>query len=884
MTKQEKDALTPLMQQYHNIKTEYSDSILFFRLGDFYEMFGDDALKASPVLEVVLTKRQTVPMCGVPFHSASGYISKLIKKGFKVAICEQTEDPSKAKGIVKREVIRLITPGTLVEDNLLDNRKNNYLMAIYAHKNPKTAEQSFGIAYIDISTGEFYITELTGADAVQTTKNEISRINASEYILPAGLKDSTLIKNLALGTDAINFSDDWNFDPGNSQEVLKKTFNVTALKSFGIDSYTRALCASSAIIKYIQSTQKHNMPPLRPPKYYAPNDFMLLDDTAIQNLELVENLSTKKRENSLLEIIDHTKSAMGSRLIRRYLLHPLTNTQEIISRQDAVAFFINEGVMRRTLSELLKSACDLERIVSRLSSGMTSPRELVSLKDTLNLVQELKDILKHPQTVIDTSPCIINSIINDLLDLSVISQQITHCIADNPPADISKGGFIREGYHSELDDLRKIARRGKEYLAELEQKEKNRTGITSLKIGYTGVFGYYLEVTKSYMHLVPQDYIRKQTLVNAERFITQELKEYEEKVLTAEEKSVKIEQTLFGELKNRILEHANSIHLIASAIARLDVFISFAKISQENNYCRPAINNGYIIDIKEGRHPVLEKMHFMKAFVPNDTLLDGNDNQIIIFTGPNMAGKSTYLRQVALITLLAQTGSYVPASSAEIGILDRIFTRMGASDNLSAGESTFMVEMRETANILHNATPRSLLILDEVGRGTSTFDGISIAWSVIEYLSGLRHTDKNISDQQGPKVLFATHYFELTELAGQMPGVKNYNVSVREWQDEVVFIHKVVEGPSDKAYGIHVAKLAGLPKKLIERARGILSELEGKSQLKTLDNKEDNSYNQLNLFAGKHPLQEDLENTDTDNLTPIEALKLISQWKKRYEK
>jgi len=864
----QKDTLTPLMQQYHDIKKSYQDAILFFRLGDFYEMFGDDAIKASPVLEVVLTKRQTVPMCGVPHHSASSYISKLIKKGFKVAICEQVEDPAAAKGIVKRSVVRLITAGTLIEENLLDTKSNNYLASVYLYTNTKTKTIQAGISYIDISTGEFSLTEITGDDAIAELKIELSRINPSEYVLPSSQKNSTLARELSVGS-SVNYLDDWHFETGQAREYLLKTFDTGSLKAFGIEEKTLAVSAAGAVLKYLEETQKSAMPPLRPPKYYSTNEFMALDNTAIANLELVENLSTRKRDGSLLEILDSTSTSMGSRLMRRHILQPLTDREKIIRRQGAVTFFIEEGTMRRQLQELLKNSADLERILSRLSSGMASPREIIALKDTLNLVPGIKTALSHPQTIIGTKLETINDIISGLEDLSAGCDLIARCISDNPPADLSKGGVIRKGYDNNLDELRQIATNAKEYLARLEQKEKERTGISSMKIGYTGVFGYYLEVTKANLAQVPADYIRKQTLVNAERYVTQELKEYEEKVLTAEEKSIRIEQEIFANLRKTILAEAVKLHSTAEAIARLDVFMSLAKTAQENSYCLPEITDGYGIDIKDGRHPVLEKKLSGKSFVPNDTLLDGDENQVIIFTGPNMAGKSTYLRQVALITVMAQMGSYVPALIASMGITDKIFTRMGASDNLSGGESTFMVEMRETASILHNAGPRSLLILDEVGRGTSTSDGISIAWAVIEHLSSVR------INGAGPKVLFATHYFELTELGGKIPGVKNYNVCVKEWQDEIVFIHKVVPGPSDKSYGIHVAKLAGLPKNVIARAKKILFELETTPT---------NLYNQPSLFAPEHPLASELAETDVNKITPLEAIKILSDWKKRYEK
>ncbi len=857
------------MNQYYKIKQNYPDAILFFRLGDFYEMFGDDALKASPILEIVLTKRQNVPMCGVPYHSVSGYLSKLIKKGYKVAICEQLEDSSQAKGIVKREVIRLITAGTLLEENLLDIKKNNYLLSIIQKNN-------YGIAFVDISTGEFFITELNTPEEVSI---ELSRISPSEFILPESTKNTEFLKlidSIKKEYTITNFINDWYFDYNNAQEKLTKKFNVNSLKSFGIDKKISAICSAGAILSYLEEIQKQTSLPLRPPKFYSTKEYLIIDETAVKNLELVENLNTKTRENSLLEILDKTLTAMGSRLMRKNLLQPLTNIEKIKERQEIINFFIEEGALQRQISEILKGICDLERIISRISANLAGPRDIVALKNALISVKKIKSILEQKFQIIDIKPKILIEIIENLKEVSEIIELIQKTIVENPPADISKCGVIREGYNQELDELRKIAYSGKTFLAELEQKERQRTGISSLKIGYTNVFGYYIEVTKPNLQFVPDNYIRKQTLVNSERFITPELKEYEEKVLTAEEKILRIEKTIFDEIKTNILKYSQDIYSTASSIAQLDFYISLSKIAIENNYTKPEISNDYIIEIKNGRHPVVEKKLIGKTFVPNDTLLDGNDNQIIILTGPNMSGKSTYLRQVALITIMAQIGSFVPAEYAKIGVVDKIFTRIGAADNLAGGESTFMVEMRETANIIYNATHKSLLILDEIGRGTSTFDGISIAWSTVEYLNKMKN-EKNI----GPKVLFATHYFELTELEEKLKGVKNYNVSVKEFQGEVIFTHKIIPGSSDRSYGIHVAKLAGLPKSIIEKAENILSELEKKSKIET----KINTPYQLD-FSNiiQNPIKEELSKIDINKLTPLDALKILYELKERYGK
>ncbi|MFN3966183.1 MAG: DNA mismatch repair protein MutS [Endomicrobiia bacterium] len=881
--KTKNESLTPLMNQYYKIKENYPDAILFFRLGDFYEMFGEDALKASPILEIVLTKRQNVPMCGVPYHSVSGYLSKLIKKGYKVAICEQIEDLGQAKGpaqgrqghaqgrqgIVKREVIRVITPGTLLEENLLDTKKNNYLLSIYQGNN------SYGISFIDISTGEFFITEL---NSLQEISIELSRISPGELILPKSAKNTSFlnfINSIKENYTPVNFIEDWYFEYNNAYQKLIKKFNVISLKSFGIEKNTSAICSAGAILKYLEETQKQNLFPLRPPKFYSIEEFLIIDETAVRNLELVENITTGTRENSLLEILDKTSTAMGSRLLRKNLLQPLTNVEKIKERQEIIEFLIEEGTLQRQISEILKNISDLERIVSRISANLATPRDIVTLKNTLINVRKLKSLLEQKTQIIDIKPKILKEIIKNLKEIPEVIELIQKTIVENPPADISKGGVICDGYNPELDELRKIAYSGKSFLIELEQKERQRTGINSLKIGYTSVFGYYIEVTKPNLHLVPENYIRKQTLVNSERFITPELKEYEEKVLTAEEKILRIEHSIFDEVKSNILKYSQDIYLTASSIAELDFYISLSKIAIENNYSKPEISNDSIIEIKNGRHPVVEKKLIGKTFVPNDTLLDGKDNQIIILTGPNMSGKSTYLRQVALITIMAQVGSFVPAEYAKIGIVDKIFTRIGSADNLAGGESTFMVEMRETANILHNATQRSLLILDEIGRGTSTFDGISIAWATIEYLNRMRDKE-NI----GPKVLFATHYFELTELEEKLKGVKNYNVSVKEFQGEVIFTHKIISGSSDRSYGIHVAKLAGLPGAVIERAKNVLAELEKKSKIEI---KTENIPYQLDFSnLTYHPIQEELSKIDINNLTPLEALKILSELKERY--
>jgi DNA mismatch repair protein MutS len=881
MLKINQDSITPLMQQYNKIKQNYKDAILFFRLGDFYEMFGEDAIKASPILEIVLTKRQNVPMCGVPYHSVSTYLAKLIKKGFKVAICEQLEDSSVAKGIVKREVVRLITPGTLIEENLLKTKTNNYLLAIYCElkNNTDTKDYKIGISYLDISTGDFFMTEIIDDDSLTKLVCELTRINASEYIIPVSLKDTPIGSLLQKFNLVNNFLDDWSFQYSFAVDKICQVYKINSIKSFGIEDKVLGLGASGALLNYLETTHRNNIPPLRIIKYYSTDEYMILDKPAVMNLDLVENSVTKTEENSLLEILDQTSTNMGARLLRRYILQPLTNVDKIKERQETLTFFIENGITRRKLEQLFKQISDISRILSRISTGLANPKDLVALKETLKLVPEIKLLLNNALDTSPNKPRILLSLIENLFELTDIVNLISAAIVDNPHTDLHKPGFIKNGFNPELDELREISNSGKTYLLELEQKERKRTGISSLKIGYTSTFGYYIEVRKPNLHLVPQDYIRKQTLISSERFITDELKRYEEKVLTADEKIIRIEQEIFNQLQKEIVKESFKLHSISDAISEIDVYISLAKVSEQNNYCKPDVNYGYKIEIKEGRHPVLEKKLKTNSFVPNDISIDGAENKIIILTGPNMAGKSTFLRQVALITIMAQIGSYVPAKEASIGIVDRIFTRIGSGDNLVGGESTFMVEMHETAKILYNATPRSLLILDEVGRGTSTFDGISIAWACIEYLSKLTNGN-NI----GAKVLFATHYFELTDLADKLNGVKNYNVAVREWQDEVIFLYKILPGCADRSYGIQVAKLAGLPNTVIERAKEILSELDKKSEFDSykLDGK---TNEQLNLFLPTyHPILNELEKIDINNTTPLDALKILSHWKKEYLK
>lgn len=863
-----KEGLTPLMQQYQDIKSRYPGIILFFRLGDFYEMFGEDARRASPLLEVVLTQRQGVPMCGVPAHSVNGYLRKLIKAGEKVAVCEQLEEASAGRCIVRRDVVRVITPGTILEDNLLDARQNNYLACVY----PSPKSEYFGLAYIDISTAEFGVTELSS----DKLKNEILRLAPREIITVESYKDN---KFLAESGITISTIEDWYFSFPEAESKIKQILHLQSLKPAGLEGREVAASAAGGILAYLEKTQVNQMPALSKIKYYSLDDYMLLDATAVKNLELIEGLNSHSSENSLLEAADNTLTAMGGRLLRQWLLRPLISAAAVNYRQKAVSFLIEEGLSRRQVRSQLNNIADIERIISRLFSGSAGPRELISLKmSLLALPQLVENISAKDALSVVPEPAAV--LAKKLFAPQEVVDIISRAIVDEPPAVLKDGGVIKDGFDQKLDELRHISRDSKTMISDMESSERSRTGINNLKIGYTSVFGYFIEISKSNVHLAPQEYIRKQTVANGERYITPELKTFEEKILSAEEKILKLEESIFKFVREEILKYSHILQEIAFAVAELDIYASFAETAVLYNYSKPDINDGFELNIKEGRHPVIERKIKSGSFVSNDVYLNGGKDQIILLTGPNMAGKSTYLRQTALIVIMAQIGSYVPCKEAKIGIIDKIFTRIGAGDNLAGGESTFMVEMHETASILLQNTPRSLIVLDEVGRGTSTYDGISIAWSILEYLAASQK--KNVC---GPKVLFATHYFELTDLQGKLHGVKNYNVAVKEWQGAVIFLHKILPGAADRSYGIHVAQLAGLPKEVITRANSILYDLENKMQQQEPLNSKD--CQQLDLFASKaYPDSEitaELKKTDVNNLTPMQALQLICELKKHLE-
>ncbi|MDD2524216.1 MAG: DNA mismatch repair protein MutS [Endomicrobiaceae bacterium] len=853
--------LTPLMQQYHSIKSQYPDIILFFRLGDFYEMFGDDAVKAHPILEVVLTKRQDVPMCGIPFHSANNYIRKLVKAGLKIAICEQLEEPTAGKGIVKRGVVKVITPGTVLEDNLLDSKLNNYLMSIILDDKSNTVS----IAITDISTGDFFTYEINFSNL----ENEIIKYKPNEIIVSqktsANEQLQKILQNFNIVLSPIK---DIYVDSTYCENLIKKILKVESIAHFNIADKTNIISAVGAIFVYIQENQPQSLPILNNVRFIESNDFMVLDAVAIKNLEILRSLSSLKQEGSLLSAIDTTITPMGARLLRNWIIKPLLDIKSIENRQFKTKLFVEESNNREELREDLKSIYDLDRIVSRIVSGSASPKELLSLKDSLVIINNIYEKLTKTPYFKD----------NECFKVQTeIINKIESYIEPETPILLKDGNVIKSNISQELDELRLLSKDAKKYISELEIREKQKTGINNLKIGYTSVFGYYLDVTKSNIPLVPETYIRKQTLTNSERYITQELKTLEEKIISAQDKIIKLETEIFVTLRQEIASYSQHILLLSSMIAELDIYLSFAQNAIVYNYSCPVITNDKDLILKDARHPVVEQILKDGFFVANDISLNDTTKRIMILTGPNMSGKSTYLRQVALIIIMAQIGSFVPCSNSTIGIVDRIFTRIGAGDNLVGGESTFMVEMTETANILNQYTDRSLIILDEVGRGTSTYDGMSIAWAILEFFS-----DSSSKYNKGAKILFATHYFELTTLANPENGIINASVDVKEWNDTVIFLHKIVDGAADKSYGIHVAKIAGIPYKVIKRAYEILKGLE-KNLNKNFSKLEQDV--QPNLFTSIEPeILIELRKLNIDNLKPIEALKLLSDWKEKFKK
>jgi DNA mismatch repair protein MutS len=847
--------ITPIRKQYLEIKKQYPNAIVFFRLGDFYETFDQDAEITSSELDIVLTSRnvakgQRIPMAGIPFHAADNYISKLINKGFHVAICEQMGDQPE-KGIFPRKVIRVVTPGTVIEPGLIKSESNNYLVSVISEATKA------GFAFLDMSTGEFSVTEILLENSYNKVLNEISRLNPSEIILPESL-------NLHLENKYfITKIPDWKFEFGRCEQFLQNHFNVSSLNGFGLSNKPLAVSAAGSILNYIKDSDPASINLFNEIKVYSLDDFMVLDDTTRRNLELSETIRGGNEKGSLLQILDRTTTPMGKRLIRNWINQPLINSVSINKRLDAVDYFYNNGLQRSEIFSLLKSISDMERIINRVISGHAIPRDLVALRFSLGQIPKITSLLTQGFELIAQLTGQMNSCREEY-------QILIDAIVDEPPATLQHTGVIRSGYSEELDSILSATKNSREWIANLETSEKARTGIKTLKVGFNKVYGYFIEITRSFVNQVPPEYIRKQTLVNAERYITPELKEYETLVLNAEERIREVEVRLFNELCRILANSSEKIMQTSKFIAVLDVIISFAQVALENKYSRPGIFDDTRLIISDGRHPVVEKTQSQISFVPNDTYFN-NEEIIHIITGPNMSGKSTYLRQVALISLMAQIGCFVPVEKAELGIVDRIFTRIGAQDEIHAGQSTFMVEMTEMANILHNATDKSLLVLDEIGRGTSTYDGLSIAWSILEYI----HNHPNLRS----KTLFATHFHELTKLPEILPRIKNYNVAVNETGKQVVFLHKIIEGGADKSYGIHVAQLAGIPPAVIQRANYLLDKLQ--NEAKTIDMKDIHPTAQMPLFHTDNPVLTELREMDLNNLNPIEALNILFKWQKR---
>lgn len=862
------------MRQYFDAKRQYRNALLFFRMGDFYEMFYEDALIAARALDLTLTSRSkdatgaAVPMCGVPYHAAETYIARLVKQGYRVAICEQVEDPRKARGVVRREVVRVVSPGTLTDSAYLDAREPSFLMSIYAG-----SDERFGVALLDLSTGEFTAAEYAGSEGQQALNDEIAILQPREIVAANAAEIAAVLPEIGRRGLPTTDVDAWYFDAPTARQALLDQLRVTSLEGFGLEQRPRAISAAGALVRYLRDTQKADLAHVRSVRFTEAADCLLIDPTTLAHLEIVEAVGGG-REGSLLHEIDRTVTAMGGRLLRAWLIRPLIAIEAIRDRLDAVEELAVRPTDRGRVRETLRTVQDLERLTSRLALSSAGPRDLVSLRQSLAAVPRLRLLLS------DCQAPLIRSLAGEMDDLADVREWIERTIQDDPPAQARDGGFVREGVDAEIDELRRISRSGKQVIAELEEQERVRTGIASLKVRFNRVFGYYIEVSKANLHAVPADYQRKQTIAGGERFITPALKEHEQKVLGADERVVERELEIFEALRQRVCAEAPRILDTARAIAALDVLAALAETASICNYTRPHVDTGDALVASDVRHPVVER-RAGAAFVPNDVLLDGSAHQLVILTGPNMGGKSTYLRQVALLCVLAQAGSFVPARDAKIGIVDRIFARVGASDNIARGQSTFMVEMQETAHILHNATSRSLVVLDEIGRGTATYDGLSIAWAVAEHLA--------TNSRARPKTLFATHYHELTDLADAIPSVVNAHVTAKEWKDDIVFLHKILPGRSDRSYGIQVARLAGLPASVIARAREILAALEqdeltrgGRPSLSGAAPRVPQQ--QLGLFqAPPEPdarLAARIRALDLDRTTPLEALRILDELKK----
>lgn len=860
--------LSPMMQQYQKIKAENQGAILFFRLGDFYEMFFDDAVLASKELELTLTARdcgqdKKAPMCGVPYHSSESYIARLISKGYKVAICEQMEDPALAKGLVKRDIIRVVTPGTVLEGSMLDEGKNNFICSLYA------IDDHAGVCFCDISTGELYATSLD-KDLENEILNELGRFSPREILIGG---ETVNMKKLApFIRDKLSACVEMREDPEFDFETCRKTvldqFEKETLDDLGLEGQAQAVSALGALLNYLKDTQRKVPLKINRIETYTQAQFMGVDLNTRRNLELLETMRNKEKRGSLLWVLDQTKTAMGKRLLRTWIEQPLLSCGKIIRRQNAVEELFCDPFLCGGLADQLTGVFDLQRLITRIVYGTANGRELRSLSATIGLLPELKKLMANRKSEL------LQSIYEDLDTLEDVHELIESSIVDDPPFSVREGGIIREGYNEEVDELRKDMTGGKDYVAAIEKREREKTGIPKLRIGYNRVFGYYLEVTNSYKDQVPESYIRKQTLTNCERYVTQELKDLEGRILGAKDRCVQLEYRLFDDIRTTVSAQQERVQKTSNAIAQLDVLCSFARVAVKNQYCRPEVNLSGKIILKESRHPVVELLSDAAPFVPNDALLDQDENRVLVITGPNMAGKSTYMRQIALIALMAQLGSFVPAASAEIGLVDQIFTRVGASDDLASGQSTFMVEMNEVADILKRATSNSLLVLDEIGRGTSTFDGMSIARAVLEFV-----VDKR---KLGAKTLFATHYHELTEMEDLMDGVKNYSIAVKKRGDDITFLRRIIRGGADDSYGIEVAKLAGLPQPVISRAKQVLKELEAgqevtpKGRTQKKESREEIPAPQLSLLPGaESEIEERLKKVDVNTLTPIEAMNLL---------
>jgi len=862
--------LTPMMKQYLEIKANNPDSILFFRLGDFYEMFAEDARTASRELDLTLTTRdkdpkkapeERMPMCGIPYHASESYIARLIAKGYKVAICEQMEDPATTKGLVKRDIIRVITPGTVIDAACLDDKSSNFICGIYLDS------RSAGVAFCDITTGKAHLTAFTGKDCVEHVVNELGRFNPAEAILNDGAYSEGAL------TDILTDKFHCRYENGGERRFLLNEAEKNIRLQFGEEAQRQlpagnpaAAMALGGLLHYLYETQKTDLSHINDLDYYEQGRFMELDLTARRNLELTETLRSKEKKGSLLWVLDKTKTPMGGRCIRSWLERPLLSVTAISRRNSAVAALVDNLIVREELIAAMTGLGDMERLIGRIVYGTAGGRDMASLRAAIEKLPNL-----HEQ-IAQLNDRRLGELTEELDTLDDIGARIAETICDEPPFSVREGGFIRDGYHEEVDRLRHILKGGKGIMAEMEAREKERTGIRTLKIGYNKVFGYYIEVSNSFKEMVPETYIRKQTLVNGERFITQELKELEHQILTASDRVVALEYELFTQLKEEISAQAQRIQKTAAAVAEIDALASFAAVAVRNNYCRPDVDESGVIEIREGRHPVVEKVLKDTLFVPNDTFMGEKEERVAIITGPNMAGKSTYMRQVALIVLMAQMGSFVPAKFARIGVVDRIFTRIGASDDLAAGQSTFMVEMTEVSDILHHATKNSLLILDEIGRGTSTFDGMSIARAVLEYCA-----DRKLL---GAKTLFATHYHELTELEDSLPGTVNYNIAIKTRGEDIIFLRKIIPGGADRSYGIEVAKLAGLPDKVVQRAKKVLKELESENGVQyTAPRKE---ADQVSLETiGEGEVLDAIRRCQPETLTPIEAMTLLYELKQK---